>query len=279
VEKIMVSSSHPRLVAAQIHQRFPQYEPKIGIVLGSGLGAFAEELEEQVSISYADLPGFPVMSVHGHSGAMVLGRMSGIDIVCLKGRAHSYEGPSHEAVKMYVRTLKCLGCTHFIAISACGSLRPEVGPGELMLIHDHINFQPGNPLIGPNDDEFGPRFFPLDQAYDLDARRIFMGIAEQEGIRLTEGVYIAVSGPNYETAAEIRAFQRLGADAVGMSTVPEVLVAAHCGMKVSVIASMTNYATGIAETSHSHEAVVAMAMQSSEKVKRLMRQFIASYPK
>ena len=143
-----------------------------------------------------------------------------------------------------------------------------------MLINDHINFQPGNPLIGENDEEFGPRFFPVDQAYDLDARRTLMHIAEEQGIMLTEGVYIAVSGPNYETAAEIRAFQRLGADAVGMSTVPEVLVAAHCGMKVVVIASMTNYATGIAETSHSHEAVVAMAMQSSEKVKRLMRKFI-----
>lgn len=269
-----MTSSHPKLVAAQIRERFPEYQPKIGIVLGSGLGGFADELERKVSIPYAELPGFPVMSVHGHSGALVLGSMSGVDVVCLKGRAHSYEGPSHEAVKMYVRTLKSLGCEYFVAISACGSLRPEVGPGELMLINDHINFQPGNPLIGANDEEFGPRFFPVDQAYDLEARRTLMQIAEEQGIMLTEGVYIAVSGPNYETAAEIRAFQRLGADAVGMSTVPEVLVAAHCGMKVVVIASMTNYATGIAETSHSHEAVVAMAMQSSEKVKRLMRKFI-----
>lgn len=268
------SAINPNAVAAKIRERFPEYEPKLGIVLGSGLGGFADELQDKVSIPYAELPGFPVMSVHGHSGAMVLGRMSGVDVVCLQGRAHSYEGPSHEAVKMYVRTLKCLGCEYFIAISACGSLRPEVGPGELMLIHDHINFQPGNPLIGPNDDAFGPRFFPVDEAYDPAARSTMLRIAMEEEIQLTEGVYIAVSGPNYETAAEIRAFQRLGADAVGMSTVPEVLVAVHCGMKVLVIASMTNYATGIAETSHSHEAVVAMAMQSSEKVKRLMRKFI-----
>ncbi len=272
----MTSSSNinPRAVADKIRERFPQYQPKLGIVLGSGLGGFADELEDKISIPYAELPGFPVMSVHGHSGAMVLGRMSGVDVVCLQGRAHSYEGPSHEAVKMYVRTLKCLGCTYFVAISACGSLRPEVGPGELMLIEDHINFQPGNPLIGPNDDDFGPRFFPVDNAYDRDAREVMQRIASEENIALTEGVYIAVSGPNYETAAEIRAFQRLGADAVGMSTVPEVLVAVHCGMKVLVIASMTNYATGIAETSHSHEAVVEMAIQSSEKVKRLMRKFI-----
>lgn len=267
----------PNAVAAQIRARFPQYQPKIGIVLGSGLGGFADELDHTVSIPYVDLPGFPTMSVHGHGGAMVLGNMFDVDVVCLQGRAHSYEGPSHDAVKMYVRTLKRLGCEYFVAISACGSLRPDVGPGELMLIQDHINFQPGNPLMGPNDDAFGPRFYPVDHAYDLEARRTLMHIAEEENIGLTEGVYISVSGPNYETAAEIRAFQHLGADAIGMSTVPEVLVATHCGMKVVVIATMTNYATGIAKTSHSHEAVVAMAMQSGEKVRRLMRKFIKTF--
>jgi xanthosine phosphorylase len=269
-----MNSSSPHQAAAQIRARFPSFKPRIGIVLGSGLGGFADELNDKVSIPYQELPGFPHIAVHGHGGALVVGNLYGVDVICLQGRAHSYEGPSHEAVKTYIRTLKLLGCDYFFAISACGSLREEVGPGELMLINDHINFQPGNPLMGPNDDEFGPRFFPVDNAYDEDTRRVLHHIAQAEDIALTEGVYISVSGPNYETAAEIRAFQRLGADAIGMSTVPEVLVATHCGMKVAVIAMITNHATGIAKTSHNHEAVVAMASQSSEQVRRLMRGFI-----
>lgn len=270
-----MTQNYANQAAQMIHERVPAFKPKIGIVLGSGLGGFADELSDKVTIPYHELPGFPKIGVYGHSGALVLGNLYGVDVICLQGRAHSYEGPSHEAVKTYVRTLKCLGCEYFFAISACGSLRADVGPGELMLINDHINFQPGNPLMGPNDDDFGPRFFPVDNAYDAHTRETLQKIAQEEQIKLPEGVYISVCGPNYETAAEIRAFQRLGADAIGMSTVPEVLVAVHCGLKVAVIAMMTNYATGIAETSHSHEAVVAMASQSSEKVRCLMRRFIA----
>jgi len=260
--------------AARVREQYPVFKPRIGIVLGSGLGGFADDLENRAFIPYRDLPGFPHTSVYGHEGTLVLGQLYGVDVICLQGRAHGYEGPSHEAVKTYVRTLKLLGCEYFFAISASGSLREEVGPGELMLIHDHINFQPGNPLIGPNDDDFGPRFFPLDHAYDEEMRHQLQLIAIEEKIALTPGVYIAVSGPNYETAAEIRAFERLGADAVGMSTVPEVLVATHCGMKVAVIAMITNYATGLAKTSHSHESVVHTAAQSSEKVSRLLKRFI-----
>lgn len=269
-------TSLPDQAAAQILERFPTFKPQIGIVLGSGLGGLAEALDDQVSIPYRDLPGFPQTAVHGHGGALVVGHLYGVGVVCLQGRAHSYEGPSHDAVKTYVRTLKRLGCEYFFAISACGSLRETVGPGELMLITDHINFQPGNPLMGPNDDDFGPRFFALDNAYDPLTRETLHGLAHDEQIGLNDGVYIAVAGPNYETAAEIRAFQLLGADAIGMSTVPEVLVARHCGMKVAVIAMITNFATGLAKTSHSHEAVVQMASQSSENVYRLMKRFILS---
>jgi xanthosine phosphorylase len=271
-----LSSSWPDQAAAQIRAKFPAFKPRIGIVLGSGLGGFADQLEERAAIAYRDLPGFPHTAVHGHGGMLVVGQLYGVDVVCLQGRAHSYEGPSHEAVKTYIRTLKRLGCEYFFAISACGSLREDVAPGQLMLINDHINFQPGNPLMGPNDDDFGPRFFPLDNAYDEETRHTLHQLAEEENITLSQGVYLAVAGPNYETAAEIRAFQRLGADAVGMSTVPEVLVAAHCGLKTAVIAMMTNYATGIAKTSHNHEAVVQMASQSSEQVSRLMKRFIQS---
>ncbi|KTC69290.1 purine nucleoside phosphorylase [Legionella birminghamensis] len=271
-----INANTPSLAAAKIRQIVPDFKPVIGIVLGSGLGSFAEQIEEAVTISYDALPGFPSTTVKGHSGNLVLGRLAGVNVACLQGRAHSYEGLNHEIVKNYVRTLKLLGCEYFLATNASGSLREEVGPGELMLITDHINLQPGNPLVGPNDDEFGPRFFPLDNAYDESMREKFLEIAERSNISLHQGVYIAVIGPNYETAAEIRAFRILGADAVGMSTVPEVLVANHCGMKVAVIATITNHATGLASCSHSHDAVVAMANQAAERLNILIKEFIAS---
>lgn len=266
--------SNAHLCANYIKENHPSYQPQVGIILGSGLGSFAEKLENAVTISYEQLPGFPKISVHGHQGGLVLGTLHGIDIICLKGRAHSYEGNTHEVVKTYVRTLKLLGCEYFFATNASGSLREEVGPGELMLITDHINLQPGNPLAGPNDDEFGPRFFPLDNAYDQKVREKLLSVAKQQNINLHQGIYLSVLGPNYETAAEIRAFRTLGADAVGMSTVPEVLVANHCGMKVGVIATITNYATGLAKTSHSHEAVVEMANHAASNLSILLKAFI-----
>jgi xanthosine phosphorylase len=262
--------------AAIIKNRLPMFKPTIGIVLGSGLGGLADELENACVINYKDLPGFPKPTVHGHEGKLVLGHLNGVGVICLKGRAHSYEGDTHEIVKTYVRTLHLLGCEYFLATNASGSLREDVGPGELMLITDHINLQPGNPLIGPNDDDFGPRFFPLDNAYDQQVREKLLSVAHQQDIKLHQGVYLSVSGPNYETAAEIRAFRVLGADAVGMSTVPEVLVANHCGLKVAVIAIITNYATGLAKTSHNHEAVVQMAVTASERLSRLVKQFVAN---
>lgn len=261
--------------AEYIKNLHPSFKPTVGVVLGSGLGKFAEELEDSVMIHYDELPGFPKMTVKGHGGNLILGYWRGVGVVCLQGRAHTYEGPqNYDTVKTYVRTLKLLGCEYFIATNASGSLREDVGPGELMLISDHINLQPSNPLIGPNDDEFGPRFYPLDNAYDHIMRKNLLATAEQSSIPLAQGVYVSVLGPNYETAAEIRAFKILGADAVGMSTVPEVLVANHCGMKVAVIAMITNYATGLAKTSHSHDAVVKMASSAAEKLNTLLKKYI-----
>ncbi len=269
-----VSQAH--LAAAHIKQQHSSFKPTIGIVLGSGLGSFAEQLENPVTISYEELPGFPKITVHGHGGNLVLGQLNGVGVVCLQGRAHTYEGiHNYETVKTYVRTLKLLGCEYFLATNASGSMREDVGPGELMLITDHINLQPSNPMVGLNDDEFGPRFFALDNAYDQGLREQLLKLAHIENINLHQGVYLSVLGPNYETAAEIRAFRILGADAVGMSTVPEVLVANHCGMKVAVIATITNYATGLSHTSHSHEAVVLMANHAAEKLNVLVKQFIA----
>lgn len=264
------------LAANIIKQRLPSFKPSLGIVLGSGLGSFAEQLNDAVTINYSELPGFPNVTVHGHGGNLVLGYLCGVAVVCLQGRAHSYEGDNFETVKTYVRTLKLLGCDYFLATNASGSLREEVGPGALMLITDHINFQPSNPLVGPNDDEFGPRFFPLDNAYDQAMRDAFLNIANRDNIPLSQGVYLSVLGPNYETAAEIKAFRLLGADAVGMSTVPEVLVANHCGMKVAVIATITNYATGLAQTSHSHDSVVLVANRAAEQLNQLIKAFISS---
>ena len=267
------SSAH--LAAEIIQQRAPNYKPVIGIVLGSGLGSLADQLENPIKINYDDLPGFPKTTVHGHGSNLVLGTIQGVQVACLQGRAHAYEGVSYDVVRTYVRTLKLIGCEYFFATNAAGSLREDVGPGELMLITDHINLQPGNPLVGPNDETVGPRFVPLDQAYNPEMRQKLLQLALQENINLNPGIYISVLGPNYETAAEIRAFRIWGADAVGMSTVPEVLVANHCGMKVAVISIITNYATGLACTSHSHEAVVMMASQAAIKLNRLIHCFVA----
>lgn len=268
------SFSFPHQACEIIKAKKPSFKPTIGIVLGSGLGGFTNQLEDKCIIPYSELPGFPELTIKGHHSQMILGYLGKVGVVCLQGRAHSYEGANHESVKTYVRTLKLLGCEYFLATNASGSLREEVGPGELMLITDHINFQPGNPLVGPNDDEFGPRFYPLDNAYDYNMREAILSVAQKNNIRLHQGVYISVLGPNYETSAEIRAFKILGADAVGMSTVPEVLVANHCGMKVSVIAAITNHATGLAKTSHSHDAVVKMAEQASEALNALIYQYV-----
>lgn len=268
------SNNYAQQAALAIKQRLPGFKPVLGLVLGSGLGNFADHLANKTIIPYAELPGFPHNTVQGHRGNLVAGSLHGVDIVCLQGRAHRYEADNYEVVKTYVRTLKLLGCDYFFATNASGSLREDAGPGELMLITDHINLQPGNPLVGLNDEEFGPRFFPLDNAYDQSTRNALLAVAEQQKVTLHQGVYIAVLGPNYETAAEIRAFRILGADAVGMSTVPEVLVANHCGMKVAVIATITNYATGLATTSHDHNAVLATAAQAEEKLSRIINGFI-----
>ncbi len=268
--------SYAHLAANHIKKLYPSFKPTIGIVLGSGLGKFADELHDSIRISYEELPGFPKITVQGHGGNLIFGYWNNVGVVCLQGRAHTYEGlENYETVKTYIRTLKLLGCNYFIATNASGSLREDVGPGELMLISDHINLQPSNPLIGPNNDEFGPRFYPLDNAYDKEMRFELLSIAAKNSIKLTEGVYISVLGPHYETAAEIRAFKLWGADAVGMSTVPEVLVANHCGMHVAVIAMITNHATGLSKTAHSHESVVAMAESAAEKLNLILKQYIA----
>lgn len=261
------------LAAEEIKKIVPDFKPRLGIVLGSGSGEITKHLTDAISINYDRIPGFPKLTVHGHAGRMVLGYFSDTPVICLQGRAHTYEGTSFEVVKTYVRVLKLLGCEYFLATNASGSMQERIPPGELLLITDHINLQPSNPLVGPNDDEFGPRFLPLDNAYDKETRVKLLQVAEKENIPLHQGVYLSVLGPQYETPAEIRAFRFLGADAVGMSTVPEILVANHCGMKVAAIAIISNYATGLTEVSHCHDQVLFVASQATQKLSQLIRKF------
>ena len=257
----------------------PQFQAKIGIILGSGLADIADSLTDSISIPYAKLPGFPVSGVVGHHGKMILGYLNKIPIICCQGRIHLYEGVQANDFKLFIRTLKCLGCHTVIMTNAVGSLNKNVGAGQLVLISDHINLQPMNPLTGPNDEEFGPRFFAMDDAYDPGIRHIIQQTAKALSIPLNEGVYLGVLGPNFETPAEIRAFRQLGADVVGMSTLPEVIVARHCGLKVAVISVVTNLAAGLSKAPITHEGTVHFATKASNTLGRLLEAAIVPIAK
>ncbi len=266
-------SSHKAILneaVAYIQQRSPGFIPKVAIILGSGLSSLADQICKAVVIPYADIPGFPESSVPGHPGRLILGYLENVPVVCLQGRAHLYEGTSWQTLKILIRAIYSLGCSILVITNSSGSLRLDVGPGELMLITDHINFQPGNPLVGMNEDEFGPRFFSMDAAYDYDLRTRLLAIAHQLNINLAQGIYISTLGPLFETPAEIRAFRNLGADAVGMSTVPEVIVARHCGLRVAAIAGITNFAAGMSNEILSHEHTLQHAKLFTTNMTRLI---------
>jgi xanthosine phosphorylase len=199
-----------------------------------------------------------------------VGRLSGVTVACLQGRSHAYEGHAATRIAVPIRTLHALGCRTLLLTNAAGSLHPHIGPGSLMLISDHINWAGVNPLIGPNDETLGPRFVDMTGAYDPALRQCLHEAARETGIELFEGVYIMVSGPNFETPAEIRAFARLGADAVGMSTVPECLVARHCGMRVAALSLITNLAAGLTGHKLGHAETLAVGAQAAAKLARLI---------
>ena len=250
-----------------------EFQPKVGLILGSGLGALADALENPVSVAYADLPGFPRPSVEGHEGRMVLGRLEGLPVACLQGRVHLYEGIPAGTVNGPIRTLKALGCEILVLTNAAGSLRPEVGAGAIALIEDHINFSGQNPLVGANDGAIGPRFPDLTQVYDAALREQLARIAKAHDIGLSSGVYLAVLGPSFETPAEIRAFRALGADLVGMSTVPEAISAHHAGLRVVGLSVVTNLAAGLTGTALSHEETLEQAAVAAAKLGQLLRAF------
>ena len=248
--------------------------PELAIILGSGLGSIADCLEERETLPYEQIPGFPKSTVSGHADQLVFGRMKGKPIVAMQGRFHYYEGHSMRQLCFPIYVLRMLGVKTIVITNACGGINPDFEPGDLMLITDHINLYGPNPLIGDNDERFGPRFPDMTEVYDRSLRDFSREKAKALGIPLREGVYAFFTGPCYETAAEIRAFAVLGADAVGMSTVPEAIAAHYLGMKVLGIACITNMATGLAKTHHSHEEVLRTANEASRTFCRLLENIL-----
>lgn len=243
------SSTHAKTVsdailaaAAFIRQHHAEV-PRVAVVLGTGLGGLAERIKDVTSIPYADIPHFPLATVAGHAGRLVLGRLSGVPVAAMQGRFHLYEGYTPQQVVLPIRVLRAMGADTFIATNAAGGLDPAQQAGDLLLLRDHIGLPTmagNNPLLGPNDEQLGPRFPSITGAYDARLREIAHAVAREQGIALREGVYVMVSGPNYESPAELRFLRMIGADAVGMSTVPEVLAARHMSMRVLAISCVTN---------------------------------------
>jgi xanthosine phosphorylase len=251
------------------------FRPHIGVILGSGLGAVADAVQDPQIIGYEQLAGFPRPTVQGHAGQVIQGTIAGVPVAMLQGRAHLYEGGPIDELRVPVRWLKAAGAEILIQTNAAGSLQPDVGPGRLMAITDHINLTGTNVLIGPNDDSIGPRFPSMGKAYDPALLAELRIAAAELEIPLAEGVYAGWSGPAFETAAEIRAIRILGGDAVGMSTVHETTVARHCGLRVAALSAITNLAEGMGEIPLSHEQTLADAARGAEHLVRLLPAFIA----
>ena len=246
--------------------------PRLGLVLGSGLGAVVDLLDPapRIRIPYAEIPGVPVSGVAGHAGEVVAGPVGGRPVLVLAGRVHAYEGYSHREITILLRATFRVGLEAVILTNAAGGLNPDFEPGELMLMTDHINLSGDNPLFGPNLDFLGPRFPALTDAYDPDLAARARAAAERTGVRLREGVYVMLSGPTYETRAELRMLRQLGADAVGMSTVLEVIVARHAGVRVLAISLITNKATPDVETGATHEEVIEMGRIGAGRLTTLL---------
>jgi purine-nucleoside phosphorylase len=247
-----------------------EVSPTIGIVLGSGLGRIAEVIESPMTIRYSEIPGFPVATAPGHKGELIFGKLSGKDVVLMNGRFHYYEGHSMQDVTFPVRVMQLLGVKYLFLTNAAGGLNPLFEVGRPMIITDHINFMGDNPLMGKNVDEWGPRFPDMSEPYDRKLISLAKEVAQEEKIEVYEGVYVAVAGPNFETAAELRMFRILGADAVGMSTVPEVIVAKHAGMKVLGISAITDRAVPEDLKPLTAEEVLRIAEETGKKIARII---------
>jgi xanthosine phosphorylase len=259
---------------AVIRKFAPDFSAKTGIILGSGLGAIAEQLTHPITIPYQAIPGMDASHVAGHASLLVLGYLEGVPIVCLKGRLHLYEGASFASINTLVHIVRQLGASKLIITGAAGSLNPDMNPGDIMVINDHINLQPGNPLVGPNDESVGPRFVSLENAYDDELREVFLRISQPFNIPIKQGIYLSLLGPSFETPAEIRAYRLLGADAVGMSVVPEVIIARHCGLHVTGLAAITNFAVGLNPEKVTHEGTLQHAEIAARYLMKLIPAFV-----
>lgn len=260
--------------AAEFIRQKIKLQPRIALVLGSGLGGFADELSEATVIPYSQIPHFPATSAEGHAGNLVIGKIGDVPVAAMQGRVHYYEGHSLQRVTFPIRVFFRLGIKAVFLTNAAGGIGAQLKPGCLVVLKDHINLQGGNPLIGPNDARFGERFFDMSEAYAPDFRRMAMEEGRRHGIPIFEGVYAAVSGPSYETPAEIRYLRTIGADTVGMSTVPEVIAARHCGMKVLAISCVTNLAAGISTQPINHQEVLEIGQQVRGQFVALLKSLV-----
>jgi purine-nucleoside phosphorylase len=260
--------------AARFIQKKSKLRPKIALVLGSGLGAFADEFAEATRIPYAKIPNFPRSTAVGHAGQLVVGKVEGVDIAAMQGRVHLYEGYAVRDVAFPVRVFARMGVKAVILTNAAGGIKKEFTQGRLVVISDHINLQGANPLIGPNEETFGPRFPDMSTAYDKKFRELTLAEGRRLGITLAEGVYAALAGPSYETPAEIRYLRTIGADLVGMSTVPEVIAARHTGIRVLGISCVTNAAAGILDQPLDHQEVLETAERVKSQFISLLRAII-----
>ena len=261
--------------AARIIRSRTDVEPRIAIVLGSGLGGFADDFEDAVGIPYEDVTGFMRSTAQGHAGRLVAGKVDGVPVLAMQGRVHYYEGYSLEEVTFPIRTFKLLGIKTLVLTNAAGGINVELTQGALMVISDHLNLMGNNPLRGPNDDRFGPRFPDMTAVYSPELQALVVEEAKAIGVEVRRGVYGALAGPSYETPSEIHLLRNLGADAVGMSTVPEAIVARHMGMEVLGISCITNMAAGISDEPINHEEVMATGDRVRETFTELLRRVLA----
>lgn len=264
------SAAGNRSATTVLEERFKNGFPKIALILGSGLGRFADFLEHAEAVDYAALPGFPHPSVDGHDGRLVVGERGGIELACLQGRTHVYEGQGTAALATMIRTLADLACEILVLTNASGSLDLAIRPGTIAIVTDHINMLGTNPLIGANDDRYGSRFPDMSAVYDVELMRVLERAAEALGLALARGVYLATPGPSFETPAEIRAFRAMGADLVGMSTVPEAIVARHAGLRVAGLSIVTNHAAGLADRTLSHDETLSVAGRAAADLDSLL---------
>jgi len=260
--------------AAEYIKEKSGFEPELGIILGTGLGSLGDYIDKVSVIDYADIPEFPVSTVFGHAGKLILGYLEGKRVVAMQGRFHYYEGYTMQEITIPVRVMKQLGIKLLIASNACGGLNPSFKAGDIMVITDHINFMGTNPLIGSNLEDFGPRFPDMSEVYDKDIIELLEKVAASQGIKMHKGVYGAVSGPNYSTKAELSMMIKLGSDTVGMSTVPEAIVAKHCGLKVAGVSCITDMAIPDTMISPTHEEIVKVAESVKPRFVALIKQFV-----